>query len=633
MPIYKNNIKYDFGYQIEDCQSLPYPNTIETLTLQNSKLNMDNSWLPYFAITDGAIKIGTPDFSGGGSRIWNHAINTVYFEPTDVPVKFWETGWTNLEAVEQLYIDNTNARWGASVDAGNAIRFGNTQYCSFIDKIHIVNSAITSNKYFPEGANIVNWVPNGDVRCGWVIGKTNVVLCGTNIQPDNLDTSYGMPLKIYHNADAILTRPFSEAGITCDIQLFEKEYTEWLDNYFTIAQNGTTLNWYEDAITNIYGKYVKLYNNNVVVGEIPYWKYDEITTEIGTNLTDSNVTKTGSITHAGTTKNYSITQTAYERTLKFRFNLNVFEEDDWTYNRFTIWPFLMWDWGNNNMYDLYYNETARFSQTLDMIKIIRYKKASDSNWTVWQKPTVQDLYDLAESLTHLPQETSLESVFTLEIPESGVYDIEIGYIETRDTRNSGQDTRPMIHDCMCAYKTDEGIRRIVNRNLENQQDGENPWLLALDMGDQYTQYVWGDAGLRVKEWGEYIWVDSFSCSNINKIYEYMGGLRDCNPLYKNVSYTNVYRNNGHYDWINQCTDSLFYNIPERQKGGSWFLSTAGNFTKLYLHPAIYALPNYGFDGTAEEWNNDVLQQFYDRGGQIYELPSNWKTLIPNYIGI
>lgn len=636
MPIYKNNVKYDFGYQIEDSQCLPYPNTIENFAKHVNYIDMDNSWLPYMQPVQGQIIF---------DEEVNRIVRNTWLTPEEYPVRIsyrFTGGWNT----NQIYINNNNALWGSFgyTFAGNTgfNDGGENHYITFIDELRQSNAGDYDLYHTTSASTILSWIPNSEVHyfCHYTADNPNyeraaIINALDIIGPgDNVQAPGKIYEKIYLNEELHETMR-NKWGQEYESRVIDytAAETQWLDDYFAIKENGSTMKWYEDTLKTVFGKYIQLYKNGTLVGEEPYWMDDYVKTNIGVNLTNSSVVKTGSLTIGQLTKNYSVTQTAFERTIKYRFNLNVFEEDGWTYDRFAIWPFLMWSWGNDNIHNLYYGETVRFNQTLDMIKTVRYKKASDSNWTVWQKPTAQEMYNLAESLTHSPSDVTLESLFTLQIPESGIYDIEIGYVETRNTRDSGQDTRLMIHDCMYAYKTDEGIRSIVNRNLENQQDGANPWLIALDMGDQYAQYVWGDAGIRVKDWGSDVWVDSYSCSNINKVYEWLGGLRDCNALYKNVSYTNVYRNGGYYDWVNQCTDSLFYNIPERQKGGNWFLSTGGNFTKLYLHPDIYALPNHGFDGTAEEWNNDVLQQFYDRGGQLYELPQNWKTLIPNYIGV
>lgn len=630
MPIYKNNIKYDFGYQIEDSQCLPLPNSIEGLTLQNLKLNMDNTWLPYLGITDGAIKIGQPDPDNGGARIWNHAVNTVYFEPTDVPVKFWETGCTKLESVEQLYIDNTNTRWGADVNGDNAIRFDNTQYCSFIDKTHTVNSAITSNKYFPARANIINWVPNGNIRCGWVIGRTNVVLCGTNIQPDDLDTGFGMPLKIYHNADAVLTKSFSEAGITCDIQLFEKEYTEWLNGYFTISQNGSTLKWYEDTLTNIGGKYVRLYNNNNIVGEIPYWKDDTITTEIGVNITDSAVTKTGTVTYKETTQSYSVTQEAAVRTIKARIYMNIVEEDGHTYNNFCVWPYernySMSD-GNPDMFKFF-----------NSIKRIRYKKAQDSQWTTMTLPTVADMRQRAASLGN--PDAYLVDMYTLELQDSGYYDIEWLLLPDVPNNYDGDGYRIVFTDRKAYYD-------YTNHwcSVKEQQDFEiqdTSWIVSFDAGGQWIENNYSYlGGPRIRDWDGWTCIlDSYSVSD--------GGLSWGNSLEgiitrlaKNVVFNNFYNESNYYAWfrfdgdfLNPDGYSLFYNINERRNFGdtNWFMGVYPRCNKLYLHPTIYAMTNHGFDNSVPGWNDWQLDDFLNNGGELYELPNNWRTLIPNYIG-
>lgn len=636
MPIYKNNVKYDFGYQIEDSQCLPYPDTIDNFAKRVNYIDMDNSWLPYMQPVQGQII-----FDDEVNRI----VRNTWLTPEEYPVKInyrFTGGWN----INQIYINNNNTLWGSfgyTWTAGTGFNDGGeNHYITFIDELRQSNAGDYDLYHTTSASTLLSWIPNSEVHyfCHYTADNPGyeraAIINALDITDYAGNSQYPGRIyeKIYLNEELheTMRNKWGQEYESHVIDYTAAE-TQWLDDYFAIKENGSTMCWYEDTLKTVFGKYIQLYKNGTLVGEEPYWMDDYVKTNIGVNLTNSSVVKTGSITIGQLTKNYSITQTAFERTLKFRFNIDVFEDDGWTFDRFSIWPFLAWNWGGDSIGQLYYNERPKFNLSLDMIKLIKYKKASDSNWTVWQKPTSQELLDLANSLTHDPNGTSLSSLFTIQIPESGVYDIEIGYIDTLEVRNAGIDTRPMLFDGMWAYKTNEGIRSIVNHHLDNQQDGANPWLLALDMGDQYAQYVWGDAGIRVKEWNGDVWVDSFSCSNIDKIYDYMGGLRDCNALYKNVSYTNVYRNGGHYDWVNQCTDSLFYNIPERQKGGSWFLSTGGNFTKLYLHPDIYALPNYGFDGTAEEWNNDVLQSFYDRGGQIYELPQNWKTLIPNYIGI
>lgn len=622
--------EYDIAYQVQSGECLPPPNGIENLTLRNSKLNVDNTWLPYFGITDGTIRIGTPDGDGGGSRFWNSSVNTVYLETTDVPVKFWETGWTNLESIEQLHIDNTNARWGADVGADNAIRLYNTQYCSFIDKTHNVSSAITSNKYFPANANIINWVPNGTVRCGWLIGRTNIVLCGANIQPDNLDTANGMPLKIYHNADAILTAPFSEAGITCDIQLFEKEYTEWLNDYFIINQNGATLKWYEDTITNVGGKYVRLYNNNNIVGEIPYWKDDEITTNIGTNLTASDVTKTGTITYQGTTKSYSLTQEAAVRTIKARIYMNIVEQDGKTYNNFNVWPYGV-------TFGMCEGD-PRQATAINSIKRIRYKKASDSQWSTMTLPTPQELLQRAEDLGYNcygPFE-----LYTLQLQESGYYDIEWCLIPDLPNNYDHNWYRICFTNNKVYY--DYENHYLESKYNEDVYNSNTPWIVAFDAGGQYLGVIdrYRDDPI-IREYDDWqCTLDSYSLSDGGQLWDVTSGGILTRQV-KNIVLNNFHNESGWYNWVRIDSDTLnpdgltvFYNNPTRERldDTNWFMGVYPRCTKLYLHPTIYAMTNHGFDNTVPGWNDWQLDDFLNNGGQLYELPNNWRTLIPNYIG-
>ena len=87
---------------------------------------------------------------------------------------------------------------------------------------------------------------------------------------------------------------------------FTYSESQWLDNYFTIVQNGQTLGWYDSTLENIYGKYLILSHNNSVIAELPYWKEGKIVTNIGANMTASTVTKTGTVTYNGVTKSYSV---------------------------------------------------------------------------------------------------------------------------------------------------------------------------------------------------------------------------------------------------------------------------------------------------------------------------------------
>lgn len=619
--------EYDIAYQVQSSECLPPPNNIQQMTLSGySKITMlDNTWLPYFGIQSGQIRIANYAFA--------NLFNSIFVEPTDVP---FTMNFGEMYDGYQLYINNTNARWGM-----NDCSFSNVSSTKFTT---VIDPATISNEihflHSCGGDTVMAWVPNANIgyfchrNTNW--GKDRVIINALDItgRGDKSDES-GIYETIYLNEELHQTM-LAKQDSTWDTYYephvidYTVNETEWLENYFNIEQNGMTLKWYEDTFTNTGGKYIRLKKNNTTIAELPYWQDDEITTNIGTNLTSSDVTKTGTITYQGTTKNYSVTQQAAVRTIKARIYMNIVEQDGKTYNNFNIWPYAL----NFGMCE----GDPRQSTAINSIKRIRYKKASDSQWSTMTLPTPQELLQRAEDLGYNcygPFE-----LYTLQLQESGYYDIEWCLIPDLPNNYDHNWYRICFTNNKVYY--DYENHYLESKHNEDVYDSNTPWIVAFDAGGQYLGVIdryCDDPYIRdYDDWQ--CTLDSYSLSDGGQLWDVTSGGILTRQV-KNVVLNNFHNASGWYNWVRIDSDTLnpdgltvFYNNPTRERldDTNWFMGVYPRCTKLYLHPTIYAMTNHGFDNSVPGWNDWQLDDFLNNGGQLYELPNNWRTLVPNYIG-
>lgn len=630
MPIYKNNVKYDFGYQIEDNECPQNPNTIERLSDNSGKyLALDNTWLPYLTIQAGEYLFNSNNKLG--------SFNALKLIPDDVPVGcYFESGANFPQDVNssQILIDNRNARWGAAHLTGADVNLLN---------LAIIDEQFTGYTQWAHSGDIKTrllWLPNGTISnvCHWTpennsgIAIINALNMGGVAGGDN-------PSKIYETIylnEELHQKMLDESSFDW-ITYYEPrtvEYaadeTEWLEDYFVIDQDGQTINWYDNILTGEIGKYIRLMKNSTLVAEKCYFKEDELSEDIGVNLTDTAVTKTGSVTVGQTTKTYSVVQGPIMRTLKARIYFNPTTEDGKDFNNFCIWPFY---------FDTGVSE-SRFLPFVNSIKKIRYKAASASNWTDAHVYTYTELVQRARSLGG---DIAMTEAYTLQITTAGYYDIEWMY-DAALIKNTSWDDGNWPHPCLTDAKTyynyEEHYRETKWREDMYLSD---PWIASIDFGDQYVNYVSSYAtDIYLREWDDNPRMEtvSFGSANVPSNTSLLSGI-----LTRGLKYL-VYNDlNNPYgcniinieNWDSKFSNEgiLFYNCSTRQPFNDWWLGigTGGRIAAtIYLHPDVYALTNHGFDNDVNGWNEDKYNEMINQGIQFLELPSNWRELVPNYIG-
>ena len=626
--------EYDVAYQVQTGECPAVPNGIEKVNDTSSfdvKFKVDSSWLPYFTVTDAEIKIGKrwsgKDYSN--TNFWN-IVQELWFEATDVPVNI--AG--EMTGMEQLYIYN-NARWGQISRTNDSYTFSSCKYVTIKDNNE---DASYGGYYFPGvKETYCLWIPNGTAithsEGSYNSQIKNIVYCGKNITVNNNDNS-SADSTIYYNEDAILSSTFEDANFTGTVIPFAKDETEWLENYFNIEQDGESVEWYEDTISNDYGKWIRLKKNNATLGTLMYWKDGEIEEEIGTNLTNSSVTKTGSITLGDTTKTYSITQKPIERTVRARMYFNPVEEDGKMFNNFCVWP-VDWQFGVAE---------AGVSSILNCIQRIRYKAAGDTTWTNMSLPTVEELKIKSTNIAGHDNENII-ALYTLEINTAGYYDVEWTYYPEKlwNLGKSGNNdcARFGFMDRKYYYDT---VNHYYEQKINEDMYLENtPFVMSIDLGQQWCTksagVVGAGANIYIRDWDdnprmETLSIGPSSTAAINS--SILEGMMSRGLKY--LVYNNLYRGEGHYFFVN-CDNFdnkfsnegiLFYVTPERQRFDDWFLGCSAAPHIIYLHPDIYAMTNHGFDDTLTGWE----QWRYEGVGspEIRELPANWRTLVPNYIG-
>lgn len=629
--VYKNGIPYDISYQVTDKDCPEIPNTIERLSDNSGKfLVLDNSWLPYLTIRAGEYLFDSYN------RL--NSFDTIKLIPNDVPAGCQlDLGGARLDQntkSSQILIDNRNARWGAVHLTGADTNLLN---------LAVIDEKFTGYTQWAHSGDIKTrllWIPNGTISnvCHWTpenntgIAIINALNMGGVAGGDN-------PSKIYETIylnEELHQKMLDEASFEW-ITYYEPrtiEYaadeTEWLEDYFVIDQDGQTVNWYDNILTGEIGKYIRLMKNSTLVAEKCYFKEDELSEDIDVNLSDTAVTKTGSVTVGQMTKTYSVVQGPIIRTLKARIYFNPVTEDGKDFNNFCIWPFYF-DTGVRD---------SRFSQFVNSIKKIRYKAASASAWTDAHVYTYAELVQRAESLGG---DIAMTEAYTLQITTPGYYDIEWMY-DAALLKNTSWDDWNWPHPCLTDAKTyynyEEHYRETKWREDMYLTD---PWIASVDFGDQYINNVsinWNDIYLR--EWDDNPNMETFSFgqATVPQNGFVLSGIltRGLKYLvYNNVSnpygcnFINI--ENWNSTFSNEGT--LFYNCSTRQPFNDWWLgiNTGTRIAAtIYLHPDVYSLTNHGFDNTVNGWNEDKYNEMLNQGIQFLELPSNWKTLIPNYIG-
>lgn len=624
--------EYDVAYQVQSGESLPKPNTIERLSDNSGKyLTLDNTWLPYLAIGTGEYLFNNNNKLG--------SFNALKLIPGDVPVGcYFEPGVQFPQDVNssQMLIDNRNARWGATHLTGTNVNLLN---------LAIIDEEFTGSTQWAHSGDIKTrllWIPNGTIGnvCHWTpVNNTGIAIFNA-LDMGGIAGEAGARVykTIYLNEE--LHQKMIESGSSEWDSYYEPrtiDYTaaetEWLEDYFIIEQDGQSIEWYEDTISNEYGKFIRLKKNNTKVAELMYWKDGKIEEEIGLNLTDTAITRTGSITLGDVTKTYSITQKPMARTLKARMYFNPVEQDGKNFNNFCVWP-LSANFGVND---------GNWNQTLRYFIKIRYKAAGDTTWTTITSPTASELRQKSTQIAG-HDGVQIIDLYTVEINTAGYYDVEwTFYADELYSLMSQWDeyqNRWIFSDRKMWYdytnQTYE-VKENEDMYLEN-----TPFVVSIDYGKQYVTDGIGKHGyvdnFNIRDWDDNPRMETLSIGpcNAQPDRNLFGGMMGRGLKY--LVYNNIQRGNGHYDWVG-CENwdnvfsnegILFYVIPERQKFDNWFLGCSANPHIVYLHPDIYALSEHGFNGEVNGWD----QSKYQEAGspELRELPSNWKTLVPNYIG-
>lgn len=621
--------EYDVAYQVQSGESLPKPNTIERLSDGSGKyLTLDNTWLPYLTVRAGEYLFDSND------RL--NSFDTIKLIPDDVPAgcQLDLNGAALAQDVNssQILIDNRNVRWGAAHLTGAMI---NLLYLAIIDEefngwSQWAHSGTIKTRllWLPNGTiqNVCHWTPENNTGIA-IINALDMIGLGDNasIVYETIYLNEELHQKMIDEASPVWIDNFEPHTVE-----YAADETEWLEDYFVIDQNGQTLNWCDNILTGDIGKYIRLMKNSTLVAEKCYFKEDELSEDIGINLTDTAVTKTGSVTVGQTTKTYSVVQGPIMRTLKARIYFNPTTEDGKDFNNFCIWPFYL-DAGVSYEW---------FPGFVNSIKKIRYKAASASTWTDAHVYTYPELRQRAESLGG---DIAMTEAYTLQITTPGYYDIEWMYdaaLLKNTSWGDGNWPHPCLTDAKTYYNYEENYRETKWRE---DMDLTDPWIAAIDFGNQYVNNVstnWSDIYLRDWDSNPRMETVSFGPTTVPQNTSLLSGIltRGMKYLvYNNIS--NPYGCNliNIENWDNKFSDEgiIFYNCSTRQPFNDWWLGVGtGNriAATIYLHPDVYALTNHGFDNTVTGWDDGKYNEMINQGIQFLELPTNWRTLVPNYIG-
>lgn len=700
MPIYKNNVKYDFGYQVDtgECHCDAHPNTLEKIGSREEEgyaapFEVDNSWLPYIQITSGEVNFA--------NRPFINCIKTLYIASNDVPVKFSYT--EDMATVEQYYINNNACRWG-SVGHEDALRdwcgredmyrskAQNRTFGTFIDEqttqwtemLHTIRALVK-----------ICWVPNGNVG-SLAHGGTrqldrSVVINASDITGPGAYTEDNVPEYIYLT-DTLYENLFNgknndwkqnwDLYFDDKVITYDATETEWLENYFTLNTNKVDYPWYTSQITCYYGKYIRLKEDNSVVAELPYWRQDKKFVDVEPNLTNQNVTRQVSVTFNGETKTEELTLGPAEPTMTVRMYINT---ENGQYDMFSLWPFRFSDYCSNwsddwTRQDFSDSDVMRSQAMYSLIKKIRYKYVGDSEWTDVTLPEYKDIVYSAYN-DHSSQ-NRIEWWPAVQLTQDGYIDIEYYFSFNKYVKLYDKDGTTYLYMMNLGRDAGWSASRFYNNKYKSQEpwntsvdvdvnNTETPWIKSFDISKQYWNWFFHD--LSVDDATKYIGDPAYGRNIRTASYHDFKYLRnsDQNWLMANGWYTGVtdivmdnltisrHENKNFWNTDNDGSRdylTVWYVNPVRQPFNDWFLGVNPRPKVVYLHPTIYNMMNHGFisgcyeyegeyncwddhdpdyntfKGIPEGWNYTRLQQFLEDGGEIRELPQNWKELVPDYLG-
>ena len=626
--------EYDIAYQVQGQECPDVPNTLENVTLHSSdaKLKVDTGWLPYFGIEEGMIKIGQTN--NAATNFWN-VVNDICLAPTDVPVGTSNEGWSSFNAAEQIYINNSLARWAGSFSEGQPVHTNNEKRSAFIDTHSGAVSRWLGNAYHDNCPIVVSYVPNGTAVYGGPLGTNQDVhiVCGNKITVGGIWENR-QPNVIYYNENADFEgTTFADAGYTCQTISFDDSETQFLDNYFSISQDGKTLPWYTEEISNEYGKYIKLSKNETKLVEECIYSYENFVIPLEKNLTDTAVVRTGSYTKGDTTQTYNITLEPIKRTVKARMYFNPVEQDGKMFNNFCMWPFMA-----------NFGVSSEWNQLVQYMIKIRYKAVGSSTWTEMTLPTADELIQKSLQVAGYDWAYIID-MYTAEINTPGYYDVEWMYSDELYSLIDQWDTS----QCRWTFTNRKMYYDYTNHTYEVKSNEDTylentPFVISLDYGKQYCDKVIGKHDF-ANEFTIRDWDDSYNpkmetlsigpCTAQPNSTLFSGMMT---RGLKYLVYNNIERGEGFYNWIS-CENwedtfvnegILFYVNPERQQFDDWILGCYPPPHVIYLHPDIYAMDNHGFDDTLTGWES---WRYSDAGSpELRELPTNWRELVPNYIG-
>ena len=653
MAVYKNGIEYDMSYQIEKGSgAIPKPNTLNLVTAvdddTSSFLEIDNTWLPYFKPANGYYRM----FSRG----FNDLIKTLWIETETYPFATYE----QFQSFgEQYYIKNLAEYGFPENDEYDFSGYISCPKFTYVDEKNEDTTAylrhIAVNHSVVNSALVTIWQPKAQLtmKDSWEVEEPagvigTLIMAADATKEPNLEKIWDgrFPWKeIYLNEDLHqvlqdneIWNEFLENRV---VGTFNVDETEWLENYFTIAQNGQTLEWFEGTITNEQGKYIRLKKDGNIIAEKCYWKDKEISINIGINLEDETVTKTGTIEG----HDYSINQKGIERTIKFRV---YFDTNDGEYKYFSVWPFAYgeddWQqrlkenpsiWDEEYMYGKYLMD--------NVIKRVRIKKATDTEWTTLSMSSYDELWNKAneEAARYGSYVFQIKKQYATEINETGFYDLEYcmifpdkNYLPSLGSHEIDLHRwLPGVSNWRCTanYYMNDGYES----SFENTD--EIHFNTSVDYGQQIVYNVSNNdfdewwAKCILAEWDHNRDFQTYSFSGVDNSYN-EGRLISSNGSIRHIVLNDV-KNLGNtaFEINNDNETTLWYN-SDRIAFPDWWLGMSSTPKAVYLRKDIYAMENHGFDGTVTGWDQWKYEQWLENGVEILELPDNWKELVPNYIG-
>ena len=656
MALYKNGVEYGMSFHLDGGGSGTPPTSLDNMTKSRTTyLNCDNTWLPYFGNTNGTYTIGAEHDTVemyGATNLWD-LFKNIWVE-FDKPIEIGpNTGVTySFANAEQVYLKNSSQVSGTALQHGSGVKFNNCRFLTLFDED---SSHYTWNAYLthvgsllPE-SNVISWVPNGILNFGET-GATTAVIAANSVGTvdSNVNNSYK---EIYVNQSlytALQNDYYWMQSYNSKATPYDLSATEWLNNYFIIAQDGETIPWYQDSIENYYGKYIRLKSNNTTIAEIPYWSTQKLTTSIPINLTFNDVTRTGSVTVGETTKSYSLTQGACVRTISARMYFNT---ENGTYTKFSIWPF-------NSNEDIIFaidipdrGDSAISQLCYNQIKAIRYKSANSSTWSTYTLPNYFDLVQQAQSSTFSRAHQNL----LLDISTTGYYDIQ--WMIIYDTRVTAQAVNydgtlnstivNMINVNSAFYPRNFKCANNFSSYSEDTDiyDTTHPFMISADANGQVFDRGLVSGAANNNDDGQimnylYLAHDNTQYIQTLSVHDFTSipyWLNSYNYFLTDLVLENCYPKSDFpgYGSFGDSVGNLTVWYANEKRVPSWYIvGCDDNYVKtIYLHPTIYSMTNHGFDDTVSGWESDRLTNFLNNGGHVYELPSDWKTRVPNYVGV